>query len=190
MKNHTAALIARLDTSKDSEAERIISKLVQIGRPAVTELIQAASDLTYPRIRKWSLEALGAIGDQRAAHLLIRALKDERMTVKLHATRGLAKMRYKPAASAIRKLLNDPSGGIRVNAIFALLRLKDQSSRVALIKSLSDKQWYVRQHAARACGELRIKSSIPVLKKLMKRENRKAVLNEAETALLKLVSKT
>ncbi len=89
-------------------------------------------------MRKWSLEALGASGDKRTAPLLIEALEDERTPVKLHAIRGLARMKYKPAASAIRRTLSDASGGTRVNAINALVVLKDKGSNSAIIKSLTD----------------------------------------------------
>jgi HEAT repeat protein len=138
----------------DRAAGRIIAKF---DRAAVPLLMIAATDLSRPRVRKWSLQALGVIADKKAAPLLVKALKDERMTVRLHALLGLAKMKHGPAA--IRRLLKDPSGGIRVNAIDALAKLKDKASGPALIIALTDEQWYVRQHAARACGERKAEGS-------------------------------
>ncbi|MEK7357123.1 MAG: HEAT repeat domain-containing protein [Bdellovibrionota bacterium] len=67
-------LILRLNTSSDRTAAAVIAKLVELGKPAVPRLIEAATDETKPRIRKWSLQALGAIGDARAAGLLMNSL--------------------------------------------------------------------------------------------------------------------
>lgn len=78
-------LISKLNTQSDKAAEKVIGKLVEIGASAVPALIEAASNPKSPRVRKWALQALGAIGDKRGAPLLIEALRDERMTVRLHA---------------------------------------------------------------------------------------------------------
>ncbi|WP_413574565.1 HEAT repeat domain-containing protein [Bdellovibrio sp. HCB290] len=186
MSKDFSELILALNTSSDKAAEKVIAKLVKIGKPVVGTLIEAAADMSQPRIRKWSLQALGAIGDKSAGPVLIKAFKDSRMTVKLHAVRGLGCMKYKPATKALRALLKDPSGGIRINVIDALVEIKDRSSNSAIIRSLSDEQWYVRQHAAMACEKLNIVSAVPKLKKLMKIEKRKAVLNAAAIALKSL----
>ena len=137
-------LISKLDTSSDRTAEKVIARLVKVGAPVVPQLIQAASDLSRPRLRKWSLQALGAIGDVSAAPILIQALRDPRMTVKLHAIRGLARMGHKPGATSIRRLLADPSGGIRVNAIDALICLNAKAAASSIMTALGDEQWIFR----------------------------------------------
>lgn len=179
-------LISQLNTASDRAAESIIRRLVRIGKPAVTKLLQAAEDPSRPRVRKWSLQALGAIGDQRAAGLLVKFLRDEMMTVRLHALRGLGRMRYRRAAPAIQRLLGDESGGIRSNAIHALIELRDKTSGRLLIKALDDDRWYVRQVAARACGELAAKAAIPKLKRLFLADHHQAVRNAAKMALSQL----
>lgn len=67
--------------------------------------------------------SMGSIKDKKAAPLLIDALKDSRMTVKLHSIKGLGRMKYKKGVAAISRLLRDESGGIRVNALYALIEL-------------------------------------------------------------------
>lgn len=188
MPSATSLLISKLNTSSDKAAEAVILNLSKIGRRAVPELMKAARDKSQPRIRKWSLQALGAIGDRRAGPLLKSALSDERMTVKLHAIRGLARMNYKPAAVKLRALLSDSSGGIRVNSLDALIKLESRSSAKAIIASLFDPQWYVRQHASRACRELGLKTAITHLEKLTKTEKRAAVLKEAKSAIAALTT--
>ena len=183
MPRDTGRLIAELDTPRDREAEAVIAKLVRIGAPIVPDLIAAAGDPSRPRVRKWSLQALGAIADRRAARVLVGALVDERMTVRLHSVRGLGRMRHRPAARAVARLLNDPSGGVRVNAIDALIAIGVRTVAPALRRALRDPQWYVRQHACRACGVLRLEGAARALRKLEREDPRKAVRVAASEAL-------
>ena len=66
-------LIQKLDVQGDKAAEKIILQLTKIGSSAVPALIIATKDETEPRIRKWSLQALGSIGDKRSANILIKS---------------------------------------------------------------------------------------------------------------------
>lgn len=182
-KQQIDSLIAQLDTQGDITAENVIGELVAIGKTAVPALMRAAKDIRAPRIRKWALQALGSIGDKRAAPLLLEALLDDRMTVKLHSIKGLSKMRYKNGAIPISKLLKDKSGGIRVNALYALVEIGDRSVLPKIRKCLSDPQWYVRQNACIACGMLKDTIAKPKLKKLSFADDRKAVRVAAAKAL-------
>ena len=176
-------LISKLDTASDKDAEKVIQKLALIGEPAVPQLLLAASDQSRPRIRKWSLQALGEIAVESGVPPIISALSDSRMTVKLHAILAIKRMAYKPAEKKLVKLLKDKSGGIRVNAIDALIAIEANQSGSDLIKCLSDESWYVRQHAARACGKLKIKRSKKHLEILVNKDNKKAVREAAVEAL-------
>jgi HEAT repeat protein len=183
MMSKVLGLIEKLDTSSDKAADKVIAQLTRVGKPAVPDLIKAAKNLERPRIRKWSLQALGAIADKRAAAVLVAALKDERMTVRLHALRGLARMKYKPAAKDVVKLLKDESGGIRVNAVYTLMILKASSAQPKIKKLLKDPQWYIRQTACEACGLFKDKSSKKQLADLQLSDARLAVRKAAKKAL-------
>ncbi len=176
-------LILKLNTQSDKKAEAIIKKLSKSRFAAVPSLMKAAKDLENPRIQKWSLQALGEIGDKKSAPLLLKALSDKRMNIRLHAIKGLSKMKLKRAAKSIALLLNDESGGIRVNALYALINLNDSSVLEKIRKSLSDPQWYVRQNACRACGHFRYKRAFKTLVKLAKSDAKKAVRAAAQKAL-------
>lgn len=178
-------LILKLDTSSDKIAEKIIKQILVFRTKAVPQLMRAAQDETKPRIRKWSLQALGAIGDNKAAPLLIDALNDERMTVRFHALKGLGRMKYKKGSKKIATLLNDPSGGVRVSALHALMNIGDSSTGPQIQKSLSDPQWYVRQIACEACGQFSLDKAKKKLQQLSKSDERKAVRTAALEALSK-----
>jgi HEAT repeat protein len=180
-------LIQLLDTQSDRSAEKVIRQLVQVGKPAVPLLIESAKNKALPRIRKWSLQALGAIADDRATPVLTTALRDERMTVRLHALKGLGRIKSKKSIKKVAALLKDDSGGIRVNAIYALIEIGDPSAMTYIRKALSDSQWYVRQNACLACGHFKDSKAESKIRKLLTQDERLAVRIAARDALKKLV---
>lgn len=175
------ALIEKLDTPGDLAAEKVIAALAKIGKPALPFLRIAAQDEANPRIRKWALQALGSLGDKKDAPLLIAALKEERMTVRLHAVKGLARLQL--GAAPIAKLLKDESGGIRLNALYALMAIGDVSVLPEIRKCLKDSEWYVRQNACVACGKFADVKAKRELKRLAVEDERKAVREAAKQAL-------
>jgi HEAT repeat protein len=179
-------LISRLDTSSDHAAEKVIRQLARIGKPALPALMRAGKDLSRPRIRKWSLQGIGTIGDSRGGPLLVEALRDERMTVRLHALKGLGRMKYQKALRPITRLLRDESGGIRVNALATLRELDGRSARGAVMRLLDDPQWYVRQAACEACGAWGAVRAKAKLRALAAKDARKAVRQAAAKALASL----
>ncbi len=185
----TEELIKKLNTSSDKTAERVISALIKSGPAVVPLLLAAAKDLTSPRIRKWSLQALGGIGDKRAAPVLVAALKDERMTVRLHALKGLRRMKYKNGLRAIVAMLKDESGGVRVNALYCLMEFEDKAVIPQIQKCLLDEQWYIRQTACIACGQLGAVKAKKKLAELATDDERKAVREAATQAITALPKK-
>lgn len=180
------SLIEKLDTQSDKKAEAIIKKLSKIGPVAVPLLMKTAKNLENPRVQKWSLQALGEMGDKKAASVLLNTLSDSRMTVRLHAIKGLSRMKLKRAVRPISRLLKDESGGIRVNALYALVNLNDPSTLGNVRKALQDSQWYVRQTACYVCGHYEDKKALKTLVQLSKSDTKKAVRKAAEEALQKL----
>jgi HEAT repeat protein len=186
MKSNLKDLIQQLDTQGDLAAEKVIEKLVNFGATAVPELLIAAKNKETPRLRKWSLLALGSLKDKRAVPLLLAALDDERMTVQLQALGGLARMRYKKAAKKIAGLLKNKRGGVRGRALRTLIILNEASIAKQILPSLQDPMWYIRQEACIACGHFKIKSARLKLTNLAKNDERKAVREAAAEALAQL----
>ena len=185
-KNEILSLIAQLDTQGDIQAEKTIQKIVKIGNTTIPYLIEAAKNEDFPRVMKWSLLALGAIGDKKGIPVLVKALNHERMTVKLQALGGLARIKHKPSANKIALLLNDESGGVRGRALKTLIILNNKSIVTSILPMLNDPMWYIRQEACKACEHFKIQSSIPVLLKLEKSDEKKAVRIAALSALKKM----
>ncbi len=183
------SLIAQLDTQGDIQAEIIIQKIKKIGKVTIPYLIDAAQDEKFPRVMKWSLLAIGAIGDEKGIPVLIKALNHERMTVKLQAISGLARMKHKLSAKKIELLLNDESGGVRGRAIKALIILNNISVVNSIPPLLNDSMWYIRQEACKACEHFKIESSIPILLELENSDEKMVVRAAARSALRKIIQK-
>ena len=181
-------LILQLDTAGDIAAEQVITQLVKIGPKAIPDLIKAAQDPSKPRIRKWSLLALGTIGDLSVSPILTNALRDERMTVKLCAMQGLARMNDKSAASHIVLLLTDQSAGVRVNAIGALIKLNDAITASQIAPLLKDPMWSVRLYVCKAVKHFQLKETLKTLQNLAAHDPKTAVRNAATAALENILS--
>jgi len=177
-------LIELLKTQSDPLAARVIQKLRAYGKAAVGPLLESVTDTkTHPFIRNWGLEALGAIGDTKAIPILLAALEEEKMTVKLHALRAIRHMKCKKAVKKILPLLRDKSGGIRVNALYTLSAIGDKSAILKVQAMLKDPQWYVRQAACEALAEMKATKAKSALEKISQQDDRKAVREAAERAL-------
>ena len=185
-KNEILSLIEELNTQSDIQADKTIQKLEKVGKTAIPYLIESAQNEESLRVMKWSLLALGAIGDKRGIPILVKALKHERMTVKLQALGGLARMNHKSSAKKITLLLHDESGGVRGRALATLIILNNKSISPSIPPMLNDPMWYIRQEACRACEHFKIQSSIPILLKLKKNDEKKAVRTAAQSALEKI----
>lgn len=70
---------------QDWAGQHYHQKLVEIGEPAVPHLKKALKH-SVPRVRYWSIAALGKIGDEQAIPALIRALQDDSTMVRAAAT--------------------------------------------------------------------------------------------------------
>lgn len=106
-------LIYLLNTSSDRAAEKVISKLAIIGKPAVKELIAAASDPNRPRVRKWTsggirvnaIDALVKLKDRSSNAAIVRCLSDEQWYVRQHAAQACGHLKIKTAKTKLKTLL-------------------------------------------------------------------------------------
>ncbi|MCZ7644176.1 MAG: HEAT repeat domain-containing protein [Planctomycetota bacterium] len=180
------ALIDALDAEGERAPLRAVARLRKAGASAVPPLKARFDAAKHPRLRRWIANALGEIGDRRALPLLKRAVKDQQMSVRLHAMEALEKFGDRSLWPVLRPLLADPSGGIRARTISAVARLGWRQAVPALRKqSLRDEKWYVRQYAAQALAALGAKVASADLVAL-REDPSKAVRNAAEKALRQL----
>jgi len=115
--DEVSRLIAQLPGGGMKErlaARNAVRRLVRIGRPAVPALIEATRHRD-PWARSWAGQALGQIGDPRAAPALKALLRDPNTLVRCVATYYLGRFaRDDPAlATAIADQMKDESADVR-----------------------------------------------------------------------------
>ena len=163
-----ARLIAALDDDAKETREQARRDLVEIGPPAVEELIDALDDGEL-RVRIGAAEALGALKDPRAAEPLVElfpepsrelwgavfhalsaigspavpalldGLENTDSNARWKAVHLLGAIRAPGAAETLVALLNkDRSTGVRVEIAAALGKIKDRTACDALLDALHD----------------------------------------------------
>lgn len=85
-----APLIKALEDNKEKVRESAYAALIEIGRPAVDPLIQLLDGDN--QCMKYAIDALGQIGDKRAADALIKAMDNKDEDIGLAAAYALAKI--------------------------------------------------------------------------------------------------
>lgn len=111
--------------------------LPPVSRPESIETIVRHLREGEDLVRCAAARALGAIGDEAAAPVLVEALLDEDADVRVDAMAALVRCARPADADAIRRsLMGDPEKDVKVAAIEALSRLADGAS-VPLIRALA-----------------------------------------------------
>ncbi|HLO52186.1 MAG TPA: HEAT repeat domain-containing protein, partial [Kamptonema sp.] len=147
-----APLIAKLKSTDENELKATIDKLVEIGSPAISALIQALKDADV-QIRARAADVLGRIsldsdlkGVPSEAKIVVPALipllKDSNPEVRSSAASALGGIRAeaKTAVPEFLPLLKDSQAGVRSNAAFALggIRAEAKAAVPLLIPLLKD----------------------------------------------------
>lgn len=125
-------LIAALNYNNPGVAVAAVDGLIQIGKPAVTPLLELLDDYNYGA-RAWALRALSGIGDPRAFDLLLDTAKNDfALSVRRAAARGLGALHWEEMPIAIRpkaqsdalnvlvQVCEDPEWVVRYAAIVGL----------------------------------------------------------------------
>jgi HEAT repeat protein len=96
--------------------------LVAIGEPALKDLINLLKDPDW-KVRYRAAEALGKIGDEKAAGPLIRILSDNKDHIRYIAAKSLGMLEAQVARDPLRECLSDDNEYVRAMAISALLKI-------------------------------------------------------------------
>lgn len=109
----------------ESLRKHVVEALAGVGEPAVEPLIEALKDEDV-RVREAVAEALGGIGDERAADPLVHALEDGHWSVRRRAADALAGIRGTAAEPAIRSARAE---GVSLIKVYAVLFRRDISAQ-------------------------------------------------------------
>ena len=142
--------------------EAAVEAIAGVGSPAVELLLRYVRDW---ECRKYAIQALGKINDERVLDPLISMLHNDEF--KDDATRALVEL-GKPAVPRLIEALTDREEFVRKQAILALGTIKDAEAVDPLIAMLQDQDWMTRLTAAAALekiGDLRGRDAVKPLMK-------------------------
>lgn len=159
-------------TLKDAyrSGDAALEALVKIGSHAIEPLIAALKDESTST-RQRAAEALGQIGDARAAVPLIVPLKDDSGYVQNTATKALLKIGSPAAVKSFCVVLKDENEDVRINAAKALGQIGDVRAVEPLVDVLgAEKDQRAREAVAEALIQIGDRRAIEPLAEMLRKE--------------------
>lgn len=138
-------LFAKLKTQSDHKARSAIRQLWRKGPGALPLALSLFKETTDAHQKLWLLEYFGAFDQALPNRILFAALKNEKMTMRLHALIALRHRGNPRVAARVRPLLKDESGAIRLHAVETLWALQGQKAKKALLPLRQDAKTYVQR---------------------------------------------
>ena len=183
------AVESLMNVFKDRDAGSTLRKaiadaLAQIGPPAI-EALAASLKEDHWEIRFLAAEALGVIGDPRAAASLTALLKDDHPQVRLTAAKALMKLDDPRALQAVVAVLKDPVESHRIAALEVLAKRRARQAVPAILTAMKDPEPRVRAKAAEVLGMLGDASAVDPLQTAL-RDPFSPVRSNAAKALTQL----
>jgi flavodoxin/ferredoxin len=149
-------------------------------------LVAAVNGKAAVCLRAAAARALGEIGHERAAQVLVRALNDRRgddsARVREAAAHALGRTARGRVTGALLRALHDKDKYVRLAAAGSLGRVASGPATKGLILALDDEHWQVRQTAADALGS--IGTSEVVLPLLLALDDENAAVRRSARAAL------
>lgn len=147
------ALISALSAVEQDVRLTARDSLVTLGEPGVDLLIEAMANANaFTRLH--SAEALGEIGDDRAAEVLLEHINDDHRQVRLAATYAVGKVGDPGAIAELITKLDDDDREMREAAAVSLGQLDAHQALPQLVLALEDPIEAVREQAAAALGRI------------------------------------
>ena len=150
-----------LSAFKDEWPEEVRKKAREVLDVLTGDLIEALKG-SDRNLRRKAAEALGEIGDGRAADPLAERLGDRDRSVRMAAATALSKMGDGRGISFLFSALGSRDEVVRIHAIRALVDAGD-AVVPELRKSLRDPNFLVRCGSAIVLGENRVREAVPDL---------------------------
>lgn len=199
------ALIERVkndpDNSVKMQAVLILGNMRSAG--SVDSLIFLLKEKN-PDMRLMSAQALGKIGDAKAAPAIKDALSVSVEEIKNDASlkepyrqgqynrliselvKSLGDLKDKSSEGKIEELLKNDDKSVKLSAASSLGKLGNKSGLSEAVKLVNDKDDMIRMQAVEALGNIGDASAISVLEKIFNTETNNNVKESARTALYKL----
>ncbi len=160
-----------IDDGDFAVQNKAVETIVSIKHPeTVAHLVpHLRSDSEYTR--RAAVEVLNEIASPNSVRDLFRVLKDEDWWVRSRAADALGKIGGPKVVQAVMILIKDKDEFIRRSAIEIINATEDDSTYDALVDALEDSDWWVRERAVDGLANLGNRQAVPMLIKLLQRNN-------------------
>ncbi len=163
-KNEVDFLLNFLKTQDDYIKLKVITGF---GKGKIKEalpfLYECLKDKNW-EIRKYSVWAIGEIGEIEDIKVLIPLIKDKEYLVRKEIAEAFRKIKSPNSVSYLIELLDDTNWMVKVVSIKALREIKDERAIEPIINAIYDKQIEVKIEAIRTLGVFKDKrATIPII---------------------------
>ncbi|MDP6357877.1 MAG: HEAT repeat domain-containing protein [Planctomycetota bacterium] len=162
--------------------------LVALARTKGAALLNDAIaffDAKHPvQLRNAAIESLGIIGKVAGEATILKAMKDEDVSIRRTAIVSLARLKGKGAWDSVSAAMEDEDKEIVRAAVRSLQYINTGEARNALLELLQHDLWDVRFEAAKAIRAARFKQAIQALFEGMAKDRDHRVKKACEQALI------
>lgn len=175
-----------IDDADFSVQNKAVETIVCIQHPETVAHLVPHLKNESEYTRRAAVEVLNEIASPESIKDLFRILKDEDWWVRSRAADALGKIGGPKVVKAVLVLLKDKDEFVRRSAIEIINSTEDETTYEALVDALSDSDWWVRERAVDGLANLGNKQAIPMLIKLLQKNeaNEKDKNNESMAIIL------
>ncbi len=176
-----------IDDADFSVQNKAVETIVSIQHPETVAHLVPHLKNESEYTRRAAVEVLNEIASPESIKDLFRILKDEDWWVRSRAADALGKIGGPKVVKAVLVLLKDKDEFVRRSAIEIINSTEDESTYDALVNALTDSDWWVRERAVDGLANLGNKQAIPMLIKLLqKNEANESDKNNESMAIILL----
>ncbi|MEW5883979.1 MAG: MFS transporter [Armatimonadota bacterium] len=157
-------LISLLNDPSPSVRRLATQGLREVGGPSALDALLEFARSHPHLIEEEALEAIAAIGDERAVPTLSDLLLDEGFPLRSACARALGELRSAQAVPALQLAAKDEDAELRYAALHALGEIGDRECAPIVLGALDDRSPSVRLAAAQACASLALSEAAPRLR--------------------------
>lgn len=169
MEKSVEELVDSLKSEDVKQQKQAARELIDIGKPALKTLIKSLKDENW-KVRWYSAEILGEIGDEKAVPDLIVTMGDEMSGVRSKSMLALVEI-GEPSVDLLISSLTNENWQIRRQAAEALGVISTKKAVEALIVTLNDENSWVQKTVAESLGNIGDKRAVDPLKTMLKNDN-------------------
>lgn len=148
-------LIAQLEEGNPEEQELAAIFLGHFGTSAAMEpLMETLAQSADPKVKAACAEALGMVGDSRAAEALLSLFDTPDSLVRNSVIRAILRLADNSIVDGVSAYLKHENKAIRILAAYTLGRAQNTRATKPLLESLEDEAFEVREAVIKALGDL------------------------------------